>query len=83
MAKISRYAWLCGCVVVAVCHLLGFAKAEARQTRGPGRYEVAYATYLGGDRWDQAREVIPYPDGTVLVGGMTSSSNMPTTSGVV
>jgi hypothetical protein len=80
---ISRYAWLCGCVVVAVCHLLGFAKAEAQQKKGLKRYEVAYATYLGGDRWDQAREVIPYPDGTVLIGGMTSSSNMPTTSGVV
>ena len=80
---ISRYAWLCGCVVVAVCLLLGFAKAEARQKKGLKRYEVAYATYLGGDRWDQAREVIPYPDGTVLIGGMTSSSNMPTTSGVV
>lgn len=83
MAKISRYAWLCGCVVVVVCHLLGFAKAEARQTKGLDRYEVAYSTYLGGEHWDQAREVIPYPDGTVLVGGMTSSSNMPTTSGVV
>jgi hypothetical protein len=83
MAKISRYAWLCGCVAITACHILGFTKAEAKQTKGLDRYEIAYATYLGGDRWDQAREVIPYPDGTVLVGGMTSSSNIPTTSGVV
>jgi hypothetical protein len=46
-------------------------------------YEIAYATYLGGDQWDQAREVIPLADGSILVGGMTSSSNMPTTPGVV
>jgi len=46
-------------------------------------YEIAYATYLGGSAWDQAREIIPSTDGTVLVGGMTASSNMPTTPGVV
>ena len=29
------------------------------------RYEVAYATYLGGSQWDQAREVISFPDGSL------------------
>jgi len=46
-------------------------------------YEIAYATYLGGAAWDQAREIIPQSDGTVLVGGMTASPNMPATPGVV
>ena len=46
-------------------------------------YEIAYATYLGGSAWNQAREIIPQKDGSVLVGGMTASSNMPTTPGVV
>lgn len=46
-------------------------------------FRIAYATYYGGGAWDQAREVIPSPDGTVLVGGMTSSSHLPTTPGVV
>ena len=48
-----------------------------------GRYEIAYATFLGGRQWDQAREVIPFPDGSVLVGAQTSSSDMPTSAGVV
>jgi hypothetical protein len=47
------------------------------------RYEIAYATYLGGNQWDQAREVIPFSDGSVLIGAQTSSSEMPTTVGVV
>ena len=44
---------------------------------------IAYATYLGGSMWDQAREVIPYPDGSVLIGAQTSSADIPTTEGVV
>lgn len=47
------------------------------------RYEIAYASYLGGEQWDQAREVIPYPDGSVLIGAQTSSSDMPTTDGAI
>ena len=59
------------------------ANAADQRTSNGVRYEIAYATYLGGDQWDQAREIILCPDGTVLIGGMTSSSNMPTTAGVV
>ena len=62
---------------------MGLVNAADQQTSKSTRYTIAYATYLGGDQWDQAREIIPYPDGTVLVGGMTSSSNMPTTPDVV
>jgi hypothetical protein len=47
------------------------------------RYELGYATYLGGSRWDQAREVLPAADGSVLVGAQTNSADMPTTAGVV
>jgi len=47
------------------------------------RYEIAYATYLGGSGGEEAREAIPYPDGSVLVGGQTNSSDFPTTPGVV
>jgi len=51
---------------------------------GEGRkYAVAYATYLGGSAWDQAREAIPAPDGAVLVGAQTCSADMPTSAGVV
>ena len=47
------------------------------------RYGIAYATYLGGSEWDQAREAMPGPDGSVLVGAQTSSADMPTSAGVV
>ena len=83
MIRIGRHVWLCTCLGIVVWPLMGRAKAEDRQMVRRARYEIAYATYLGGDQWDQAREIIPYPDGTVLVGGMTSSPNMPTTLGVV
>ena len=45
--------------------------------------KVAYATYIGGSGGEQLREVIPLPDGSVLVGGQTNSTDLPTTEGVV
>ena len=83
MKRIIRNFWTFNCLVIAAGYLVGLASAMDRQVMKKARYEIAYATYLGGDQWDQAREIIPYPDGTVLIGGMTSSSNMPTTTGVV
>jgi len=47
------------------------------------RYQIEYATYLGGTAWDEAREVIVFPDGSVLVGAQSSSAEMPTTPGVI
>ncbi len=47
------------------------------------RYRIAYATYLGGKEWDQAREVIVFRSGAVLIGGQTCSSDMPVTPGVI
>lgn len=46
-------------------------------------YTVDYATYFGGAEFEQAREIIVYPDGSILVGGQSSSSDLPTTPGVV
>lgn len=47
------------------------------------RYKIEYATYFGGSGWDQAREIIVYPDGSVLVGAQVCSPGLPTTEGVV
>ena len=47
------------------------------------RYRIDYATYLGGPEWDQAREIIVCPDGSLLMGGQSNSSSLPTTPGVV
>ncbi|MBN1420680.1 MAG: hypothetical protein JXP34_18050 [Planctomycetes bacterium] len=56
----------------------------APEGAGPApRYEIAYATYLGGTAWDQAREVIVFPDGSILIGAQSSSTGMPTTPGVI
>ena len=46
-------------------------------------YRIAYGTYLGGSQWDQAREIIVHPDGSVLVGMQSCSIGLPTTSGAI
>ena len=61
-------------VLAASCAFSGVVSAAQGS-----RYRIAYATYLGGPAWDQAREVIVYPDGSVLLGAQTCSANMPTT----
>lgn len=43
------------------------------------RQRIAYATYVGGAEWDQAREVIVSRDGSVLIGAQTNSQTMPVT----
>jgi hypothetical protein len=47
------------------------------------RYELAYGSYLGGTAWEEAREILVLPDGSVLVGAQTCSTNLLVTPGVV
>jgi len=47
------------------------------------RYRIAYATFVGGSAGEQLREVIPLPDGSILVGGQTNSPDLPVTPGAV
>jgi hypothetical protein len=70
-------------VVTCVCGLLAPAAPAGGQAEGKGRYRVEYSTFLGGSEWEQPREIIPCEDGTVLVGGQTSSPDLPVTEGVV
>ncbi len=68
------------------CSCFVFAACVPCQSVGAGdelNYAIEYATYLGGSQWDQAREVIPASDGSVLVGAQTSSADMPTSAGAV
>ena len=46
-------------------------------------YEIAYATYIGGSGGEDLREVMPMPDGSVIVGGQTNSTDLPATAGSV
>jgi hypothetical protein len=62
---------------------LAGAPAAAQDALAGLRYRVAYATYLGGSAAEQLREVIPHPDGSVLVGGQTSSADLSVTPGVL
>lgn len=59
---------------------LSLAPVFAEDAAKP-RYRIAYATYLGGDEWDQAREVFVYPDASVLIGAQTNSQGLPVTPG--
>ena len=77
MYRVSRRIY-CLCFV--------FSAGVPCQSVGAGDeldYAIKYATYLGGSQWDQAREVIPASDGSVLVGAQTSSADMPTSAGSV
>jgi hypothetical protein len=72
-------------LALMVCLSLTGAAAPA-QPAAPAaapRYRIAYATYLGGEAWDQAREIVVYPDGSVLVGAQTCSTTLPVSPGAV
>lgn len=69
--------------IAAVCVWPPYAVAAEQGPSAAGRYRIAYATLFGGSQWDQPREIIPYPDGSVLIGGQTSSPDLPVTEGVV
>ncbi|MEN6346799.1 MAG: SBBP repeat-containing protein [Armatimonadia bacterium] len=45
------------------------------------RFRLVYCTYLGGPAWEQAREIIPYPDGSVLIGAQVNSDGLPVSEG--
>jgi hypothetical protein len=77
VAALSALPALLAVVVTCVQVMAG-----APSGRSP-RYKIAWATYLGGSRDEQLREIIVYPDGSLLVGGQTSSNDLPTTPGVV
>jgi len=47
----------------------------------PLRYRVEYATYLGGSECEQPREVFALADRSVVIGGQTSSSDLPVSAG--
>src|SRR6185369_14977313 len=49
----------------------------------PGTYAVGYATYLGGDDYDDATGVAVDQSGNVYLAGHTDSENFPTTPGSV
>jgi hypothetical protein len=42
---------------------------------------VEYATFLGGSRFEEAREPVPLPDGRLLFGIRTASDDMPQVAG--
>ncbi len=53
----------------------------AQEDRAELGYELGYIVYIGSG--GDLREVIPMPDGSVLVGGHTGSTELPTTEGVI
>lgn len=76
----------CALPLVFVCMPVVAAygsEAQERASSGRPEYRIAYATYFGGGRAEDAREVIVYPDGSVLVGGQTNSLDLPVTGDAV
>nr|HPM84722.1 hypothetical protein [Candidatus Anammoximicrobium sp.] len=69
------------CLLLLLC----FAPHELSAADGGAkvRHRIAYATFLGGPEWDEAREVIVSRDGSALVGAQTNSETMPITPGAL
>ena len=67
--------WVSACLCMAAV-LVGSACAQAAARSRC--YEIAYATYIGGSQYEQAREVIPLPDGSLLGGSGGEFYLMPT-----
>lgn len=60
------------------------ARAETAPPSGmPYEYTMDYGTYFGGSEREEAREVIPLADRSLLFGGQTASPDMTVTPGAV
>ena len=46
------------------------------------RYQIAFSTLIGGSEYDDLREIIVSPDGSLLLGGQTVSADFPVTDNV-
>lgn len=46
-------------------------------------FKIEFATLIGGSEYDDLREIIVLPDGSLLLGGQTVSADFPVTDGVV
>ncbi len=73
MSSVNRFR-AAGLLAVAIA-ALEVAAAEAGAQ--PRRYRIAWATYLGGEGWEEAREIRVLRDGSLLVGAQTASKNLP------
>ena len=62
--------------VVCVLGLSNLAEAQAR-------YELVFSTYVGGSKWEHARDVCSDKDGNVYMVGGTASRDFPTTPGAL
>ncbi len=78
--------WIRFLFVVSVGWLLAVPPSPVRgddQQQAMHGYRIDFASLLGGSEWEEAREVIVLADGSILVGGQTSSEDFPLTRGVV
>jgi len=76
-----------GLAAIAISVAVGGAvgeQGEAQEKAAPKpmlRYVVEAGTFIGGSQWEQPREIIPLADGSVVIGGQTSSDDLPVTPG--
>ena len=69
--------WLTLFVLALLAALIGACICSAQVPPDTTRFRIAYATFLGGGGWEEAREAIPSPDGSVLIGAMVVSDGLP------
>ncbi len=78
----SLQRWALACAVTATNVCGGFS-SQAESSEGAFRYRIEFSTLLGGSEYDDVREIIFLPDGSLLLGGQTVSSDFPVTERVV
>ena len=69
--------WLTLFAMAPGAALIGARVGSAQVPPATARFRIAYATFLGGTGWEEAREAIPDADGSVLVGAMVVSKDLP------
>ena len=62
------------CLILLVLCTVGRAAEKAG-------YELAFSTYVGGERWEHARDICTDSDGNIYVVGGTASCDFPTSPG--
>ncbi len=77
---LQQWALACAVSAAGVSHSLA---APGELSANSFRYRVEFSTLLGGSEYDDLREIIPLPDGSLLLGGQTVSADFPVTEGAV
>lgn len=74
---------VCPLLLLASAVVAAEQRASSAAAAGAMTYRIEWSTLIGGSQYDDLREIIVGDDGTLLVGGMAMSPDMPITEGAL